>query len=80
MPKKIPAGEFKTHCLRIMDWVKVSKQSIIITKRNVPVAKIVPLKEEKTHIFGSMKGSVIAEEDLISPTEEVWNADTETDS
>jgi len=80
MTKKIPAGEFKAHCLQIMDLVKSSNQSFIITKRNVPVAKIVPLQKENTRIFGSMKGTVIGEKDIISSTGEVWNADTEADS
>lgn len=80
MTKKIPADEFKTHCLKIMDLVNTSNQSFIITKRNVPIAKIVPLTKENKSIFGSMKGSVISEEDIISSTEEVWSADTETNS
>lgn len=79
MTKKIPAGEFKTHCLKIMDLVNTSNQSFIITKRNVPVAKIVPIEREHTNIFGSMKGSIVSEEDLISSTGEVWSAYTETD-
>lgn len=78
MEKKIPAGEFKTHCLQIMDVVNRTHQSFIITKRNIPVAKIVPLKKTEESLFGSMKGTVLFEKDLISPTGELWDADLDT--
>ena len=41
--KTIPAGEFKTHCLRIMDEVNQHRQPVMITKKGVPVAKLVPV-------------------------------------
>lgn len=40
---KIAAGEFKTHCLGIMDQVYESHRTFVITKRGKPVAKLVPV-------------------------------------
>jgi prevent-host-death family protein len=40
---KIPAGEFKAKCLKIMDQVKNYHEEIIITKHGKPVAKLVPI-------------------------------------
>ncbi len=45
--KRIPAGKFKAECLRIMDDVQKKKIHIIITKRNIPVAEMVPIEEKK---------------------------------
>jgi hypothetical protein len=40
--RTIPAGEFKTHCLRIMDDVNRRRQPVLNTKKGVAVAKLVP--------------------------------------
>jgi len=47
MKRTIKAGEFKARCLHLMDEVKESRESILITKHNVPVAKLVPVAPEK---------------------------------
>ncbi len=41
--KKIPAGEFKAKCLKLMDEVQQTGQEVIITKRGKPVARLVPV-------------------------------------
>jgi len=71
----MPAGEFKTKCLEVMDKVRDSGAEITITKRGVPVCKVVPLGLTPKPIFGSMAGSVISYTDIISPTGEAWEAD-----
>jgi prevent-host-death family protein len=40
--KTMPAGVFKARCLAVMDEVQSKRQSVIITKRGKPVAKLVP--------------------------------------
>ncbi len=67
--KTIPAGEFKVHCLAIMDEVKAKRQSVVITKRGKPVAKLIPADKEKDDIFGffKAKGKVDIKGDIISP-------------
>ncbi|MBF5058800.1 type II toxin-antitoxin system Phd/YefM family antitoxin [Candidatus Neptunochlamydia vexilliferae] len=52
-PNTIPAGQFKTHCLQIMETVKKTGRPVIITKRNVPIAKLTPIKKKKKRALGS---------------------------
>ncbi|MGD0987761.1 MAG: type II toxin-antitoxin system Phd/YefM family antitoxin [Candidatus Sulfotelmatobacter sp.] len=58
--KKIAAGSFKVHCLAVMDEVQSKRESVIITKRGKPVAKLVPLDKRTDDIFGFLaaKGEV----------------------
>ncbi len=72
----IPAGQFKTHCLQIMETVKKTGKPVIITKRNVPIAKLTPIKKKKEEGFGKLKGTVHTKGNLVNPIEEVWDADS----
>jgi len=65
--KTMPAGEFKVHCLAVMDEVAAKRQAVIITKRGKPVAKLVPVEKEKDDIFGFMKGKGRILGDVVSP-------------
>lgn len=68
------AGQFKSQCLKVMDKVKRTKKRVIITKRNVPVAQLVPIEpEEEKPIFGCMKGTIEIKGDITKPTGEKWN-------
>ena len=71
----IPAGEFKTHCLKLMDQVRDKHTEIVITKRGKPVAKLVPVEDTVPDIFGCMKGTVTIHGDIVAPTGEQWDAD-----
>ena len=75
---QIPAGEFKAKCLRLMERVSRSREEIVITKRGIPVAKLVPLEaKDRTQkfILGCMKGTGKTLGDIVSPTGEVWDAE-----
>lgn len=75
MKRMIQAGKFKAECLKIMDDVQAKKYSIIITKRNKPIAKLIPLEEENSSLlFGKMKGTGHIKGDLIQPIGEEWDA------
>jgi prevent-host-death family protein len=65
--KKMAAGEFKVHCLAVMDEVQSKRQSVLITKRGKPVAKLVPVEQEKDDIFGFYKGKIKINGDIVSP-------------
>ncbi len=73
---RIPAAEFKAHCLELMDRVSERRQELIITKHGRPVAKLVPVEEEEAPVFGYMKNTVVSYGDLISPVKEDWEAET----
>jgi len=72
--KKMAAGAFKVHCLAVMDEVAAKRESVLITKRGKPVAKLVPVEKEKDEIFGFLKGKVKVLGDVVSPilTPEEW--------
>lgn len=75
MKRQIAAGEFKAKCLHLLDEVQHSRSEILITKRGRPVARLVPVEEKPSPLFGRMKGTVEIRGDIISPTGEKWEAD-----
>jgi prevent-host-death family protein len=72
--KKMAAGAFKVHCLAVMDEVQSKRQSVLITKRGKPVAKLVPVEQETDDIFGFFRGKGTITGDVVSPalTPEEW--------
>jgi prevent-host-death family protein len=75
--KAVPAGQFKARCLSLLDEVSRTHQVITITKRGKPVARLVPLEEEKPRsLFGFFAGHVVEEGDIVSPTGEKWGAES----
>ena len=75
--KTIPAGEFKTHCLRIMDEVKKRRQPLVITKKGVAVVKLVPVEDAERDVFGCLEGVIEIVGDIEAPLvePEAWEAD-----
>ena len=76
MTEYVKAGRFKAECLKIMDRVKRTRRKVVITKRNKPVAQLVPVEQESPEIFGKMKGTIHFKEDIIEPIDEVWDANS----
>ena len=74
MTTTIAAGEFKAKCLKLMNEVAEKRKTLVITKHGKPVAHLIPVPAEKIDPFGSMKGSVIWEGDIISPVDVEWEA------
>lgn len=62
--KEMAAGEFKAKCLKVMDQVQKTGESVLITKRGKPVAKLVAPPNPADDIFDYMKGKVIIPDDL----------------
>jgi prevent-host-death family protein len=77
MKRQIAAGEFKAKCLALLDEVQQKHEEIVVTKRGKPVARIVPIEQEKEKrdTFGYMKGTGIILGDIISPSGEIWDAE-----
>ena len=65
--KKIAAGTFKVHCLALLDEVQAKRETLVITKRGKPVAKLVPVTKEKDDIFGFLAGKAKITGDVVSP-------------
>jgi prevent-host-death family protein len=75
--KTIPAREFKTHCLRIMDEVSRRRQSVVITKSGIPVAKLVPVEHIERDVVGCLEGVMEIVTDIEAPVvpPEAWKND-----
>ena len=72
--REIPAGEFKARCLALMDEVQRSGGEYVITKRGVPVARLLPVTSDRRPLLGSLKGTVSTVGDIVSPLDEPWRA------
>jgi prevent-host-death family protein len=73
--QQVAAAEFKARCLELMDDVRERGGEYVITKRGVPVARLVPVQTfQRRPLFGSMKGTVKTLGDIVSPLDEPWEA------
>src|SRR3974377_1367128 len=79
--RQIAAGEFKAKCLRIMDEINATGKSLVVTKRGVPVMKLVPIRsgrKKNDDFFGRLKGiiEIVGDpDDLIKPVFPLENYD-----
>jgi prevent-host-death family protein len=73
MPKSISASEFKAKCLALLDDVAEKKETLVVTKRGKPVAKVVPAEEPRS-LIGSVR-QLVSDEELIKPLYEDWQPD-----
>ena len=70
----LPAAEFKTRCLELMDRVRETGVEYIITKHGRPVAKLVPyLPDARRKSFGALKGTVLKYERPFDPIDAEWD-------
>jgi prevent-host-death family protein len=74
-PKTVPAGEFKAHCLALLDKVARTRQPLIVTKRGKPVAKIVPTE---THTSEKLLGSVKFHGNIVAPILDNWKIEQQS--
>lgn len=74
-PESIPASQAKAHLLELLNTVNNKHESIIITKRGRPVAKLVPIEQQPPRsIFGYMKGTFRITGDIVGPEPDTWEA------
>ena len=69
----IGAGDFKTACLKLLDDVARNRKPLVITKHGKPVARLVPMPPDAA-LFGALAGSVLREDDIVSPLGVEWDA------
>ena len=69
--RTIPATQFKAQCLALLDDVAEIGETIVITKRGKPVARLEPIEQAP-----SLAGSVtylVGDEELLAPLWEDWD-------
>lgn len=54
----VPAGEFKTNCLRLMDEVQATGTEIVVTKHRRPVVRVSAFRSERARLVGSCRGQL----------------------
>jgi prevent-host-death family protein len=69
----VPAGEFKSRCLKLLDEVAEKRHTLVVTKRGRPVAHVTPVPEEGDFV-GSMRESGEIVGDIVSPLDVEWEA------
>ncbi|WP_425361611.1 type II toxin-antitoxin system Phd/YefM family antitoxin [Candidatus Tisiphia endosymbiont of Ceraclea dissimilis] len=79
---EISATEFKKHFLSLVNDVKNNHNSFIITKRKLPIAKIVPLDfnkiEPSKNYFGCMNGTIKIKDDIVNySSEQDWDVNND---
>ena len=74
--KTISAAAFKARCLTLMDDVSTTRETVVITKRGKPVAKLVPVEAESGEFIGRLKGIIQIVGDIESPVDppEAWES------
>lgn len=74
----IAISEFKATCLAVLERVRRTGASIIVTKHGQPVAEIVPPSAPRgeDNWLGSMRGSAVIVGDLVEPVSSLdeWDA------
>ena len=65
--KKMAAGSFKIHCLAVMDEVQAKRETVVITKRGKPVAKLIPADNDCDDIYNFLAGKGTITGDVVSP-------------
>lgn len=73
-PKTVPATEFKTHCLALLEEVRETRQPLLVTRHGKPVVEISPYVLKNAARVNPLKGSILFQGDLISPLEEKWDS------
>lgn len=76
--EKIAISKFKATCLAILDRVRKTGESYVITKRGVPIARVVPLRPSTPHnksAFGCMAKMGQELGNMVEPITDVeWEA------
>ena len=75
MSREVSASEFKAKCLGLLDEVAEKGETIVVTKRGRPVARVLPVEAP-----ASLRGSVeylVDEEELVEPVLGRWDLESE---
>ena len=72
--QKIPAAQFKSKCLAVMEQVAESGRPVVVTKHGKSVVQIIPAQSDQNDIFGFLagKGKIIGDLEITIPLSD-WN-------
>ena len=70
--RTIAAGQFKAECLRLIDRVADTRESLIVTKRGKPVVEVIPVRLRESR---PLRGSVTLHGDIVGPILDSWDVE-----
>ena len=74
MATTISASQFKARCLKLMDQVAASGETLVITKNGRPVAELHPCRPERRRSPFGLHPTTVLHGDGIQPLDEPWDA------
>ena len=76
MKKVFSVSEFKAKSLGLLERVARSGESIVVTKRGKPIAKVIPFQDAQDKPKpGRLEGTLLSEGDIIAPLgARLWKA------
>ena len=76
--EEIAISKFKATCLEVLERVRKTRKSVLVTRFGEPVAEVIPppAGEHKSGWLGSMAGTARIKGDIVSPASNVsdWEA------
>lgn len=73
--KSTSISVFKAKALRMIDQVARTGEKLVVEKHGRPIVEVVPLESARKPIAGRLRGTVIAERDILSPLgARLWSA------
>ena len=76
MTRIIRASEFKAKCLALLDEVAETQETLVVTKRGKPVARVLPAEEPQS-LLGTFEQLCSDDELVYFSAWEDWDADAE---
>lgn len=70
--RTIPAAAFKARCLALLDEVNETRETVVVTKRGRPVARLVAAEPIAVR---PLRGSVRWHGDLLAPLGDRWDSE-----
>ena len=77
--RTMKASEFKAKCLKLMDEVAETGEEIVITKRGLAVAKLLPVRRRRGAPFGLFRDQIRILGDIGAPIDVEWDAESNPD-
>lgn len=76
--ERLSISTFKATCLAVLEEVRRTGEPVLVTKRGIPVAQVVPAPPpaEQSSWLGCMTGTLTMHDDLIEPAShpDEWEA------
>ena len=74
--RTIPASRFRNECLKLLDEVQATGDTLVVTKHGRPVAAVVPFVEPKAESVIGWAPDMVIDTDLTQPAiaPEHWHA------